>query len=78
VSSKKKLLLQAQETLTYNPLHERDGDIKMFLKDDKYHHTSRVAQYLGGKSQMIHLALHDVFNTATSAIACVWQPISIQ
>lgn len=50
VSSKKKLLLQAQETLTYNPLHERDGDIKMFLKDDKYHHTSRVAQYLGQES----------------------------
>lgn len=47
VSSKKKLLKQAQETLAYLPLKESDGDIKMFLKDDKYHSTSRVAEFLG-------------------------------
>lgn len=47
VSCKKKLLLQAQETLSHTPLTGRDGDIKMFLKDDKYHLTEPVSRFLG-------------------------------
>lgn len=47
MSSKKKLLLQAKETLEHTPLSTRDGDIKMFLKDDKYHDTEKAANFLG-------------------------------
>ncbi len=36
VSSKKKLLEQAKETLETTSIKPSDGDIKMFLKDDKY------------------------------------------
>lgn len=46
-STKRRLLLQAQETLKYEPLKPSDGDIKMFLKDDKYQATNSVAGFLG-------------------------------
>jgi len=46
---KKRLLEQAMESLTIEPLNARDGKVRMFLKDDKSHEakysTPRCIQY---------------------------------
>lgn len=36
-SRKKKLLMQASESLLEKPIEPKDGAVRMFLKDDKYH-----------------------------------------
>lgn len=47
VSCKKKLLMQAKESLAIEGVKPHDGDIKMFLKDDKYPCVEEVAKSLG-------------------------------
>lgn len=42
-SRKKKLLEQAQQSLQEKPLCDKDGRVRMFLKDDKYHENKIVA-----------------------------------
>jgi hypothetical protein len=44
---KKLLMTQAQETLESTPIKSSDGDVKMFLKDDKYHDAADLAELLG-------------------------------
>lgn len=46
-SSKRKLLQCASLSLRTKPLGDSDGHIKMFLKDDKYHHAPELAHFLG-------------------------------
>lgn len=43
--------MQAQETLQTTPLAAKDAYIKMFLKDDKYHNTYGLGDFLGQQEE---------------------------